>query len=199
MIRRKGTSLEHGNRQAWLLGVVAALLVMCLAATVAVGAKEISDARTSANKRAGIVASQQAELTCVAKWANTYSERAQQITEANSERVRALDALVRAIRGSTASSFARALGRYLAASDQLNRQVKTHPLPPAPQFLCAQDAHVAPVPLPSVVTVTATPKPASTVTVTRTRTVPGPVRTVVVPGPVRTRVVTVTVPPGRHR
>ena len=205
MRRRGGSSLEHGNRQAWLLGVVAALLVALLAATIAVAIKEVTDARNAADRRAAIVASQQRTLDCIARWADTYTERSTQLAGANSERVKALDALVRSIRGSSPAGFQAALARYLAASDKLDAQLKAHPLPPSPQFLCDQLARTRSLPSPSAVTVTrtASPKPAPAVTRTGTATatrtvqvpVPGPTRTVTVPGPARTRTVTRTVAP----
>lgn len=161
------------------------------------GVKSVRDAAAS---RQEIVNSQQAELQCISHWVNTYSQRVELLDDADRVRLQALDVLVRSVRGPEAG-FLRALASYLAASDRVNQQARSHPLPPAPQFLCAQlRSPRSPSPR-ATFTKTATrvvPGPARTVNVpgpARTFTVPGPTRTVTVPGPTRA----VTVPPRKGR
>lgn len=178
------SSLDHGNRQAWMLAGVIIALIITLAAVVAVGTKEITDTRHAATARTAITDTVHDEVQCVATWANTFSLRVEQQTSADARRLTALDVLVRALRHGTPQRWHTALQRYLTASDTYRRQLRTHPLPAAPQFLCDQlDTGV----LPST-TITVSPRPATTtrtvrprpphVTVTATVTEPAPARTV---------------------
>lgn len=195
MSRRDRSSLDHGNREAWWLGAAIAVLILTLAAVIGVGTKEISDARHAATARAAITDALHDQVECVAAWADTFSLRVDQQTGADAARLAALDALVRALQHGTPTRWHHALHRYLAASDAYNRQVKTHPLPAAPKFLCNQLDSLT-LPSPSVVTVT--PRPSTTTrTITRTARpsatpTPGPTVTVTRPG--RTRTVTRTGP-----
>lgn len=215
-MRHDRTSLEHGNRQAWALaGIILALLggLAALAAVIVVGARESSDSHNAAAQRAAITHAQDQRVQCIATWANTWAARAEQQQHADAKRLAALDRLARSLQHAGPATLAEALRRYLAASDTYNTQLRAHPLPRAPKFLC-NEISSSTLPDPAVVTVTPSPStvtrspstvtrtvhphvtPAPTVIVTR----PGPTHTVRPPRATVTRpapTVTETRPPGR--
>jgi hypothetical protein len=206
------TSIKRANHSNIILGAVCFLLVLCLAGVVGVYGREISDSRTAANRAAKLAQDQQADIECVAAWANASNARSARISKLNDAFIEATDNLIRSIQTHDQTKFNKAYIAYLAASNKLANAKKTDPIPPSPEFRCAEGRHPA-QPSPAV-TVTATPPPplsTRSVTASATRTVgvprPGPTVTVTAAGPVvtrtqtrtatRTRTVTATVT--RHR
>jgi hypothetical protein len=104
---------DHGAATVSTVAGVMLVVFSLVGAFVAVGAQAQGDRRQA----------------CIEEWATAYTARGQALGDLSTERLDALDALVRAVAINDPEVFQMRLDAYLAASDEYRKQVKDVPVP----------------------------------------------------------------------
>jgi len=196
------TSVARANRQAWLIGILAAVAILGLGLSLAVGFKQMADNGDRQRDTKNVTDQLQRDLACVETYANAQYQRSVYIQEYLQPRNDAFADLELAIALNKPKATIDHLRRVFIAADAKYRQVSAdQPLPTPPQFVCEgitspqtpkaglptvpsspsptpSRPHVAPVPSQDAsVTPTTRPRPGPPLTRTATRTAPAPTHT----------------------
>lgn len=107
----------------WLAGRAANLLIIVLLAT--------SLTMTAVNQ---VQIRRQSD--CLARWADAYTARVQQLTSASNARQQALDDFLRSLNTRNVSTETAKYKAYLHASDMYEQQQKANPVPDSPRLHC---------------------------------------------------------------
>lgn len=150
---RRARYVKSSSRRIWRITAVAcaAILGLGLGAAAVIQQQALRDkadssrAREQARDRA-LAEQQAADLACVKRWADAYTQRADRLNELATLRSDALDRLVVAAAGQhPAVTHARLLD-YLAASARYRATTQKDPLPPSPTFACGLTPSRGPTP-----------------------------------------------------
>jgi hypothetical protein len=75
-------------------------------------------------------------VECITDWSDVVSRRSNALTEANTNRSNALDAVIRAAASQNRQLLVNSINDYIVVSDEYFITLKEHPVPESPKFNC---------------------------------------------------------------